>query len=287
MDKQIVYILSTNYAGSHFLGLQLGSHSQCASIGELHHFRRKNSPRKACSSCERDSDCPVYSGVREKPIRQSYETIFSNLASYDSSISTVIDNSKKVRWACRFVNMQGYTKKYIHLIRDPRALVRRWMISFDKSSKKKMRVKTARRCWPHAWDILTGDEANVYLWDWLYENRQISDFIQSNKLDAKIVTYHDLVFKTDEVLSGLMNWLGYEYEPKQKDYWDFIHHSSVKSSYMQPPTNSEKIFDQRWKSFLTEDVQNRVLEHPHIRSFVNRLGLVLDAEKGLLGENNI
>ena len=283
MDKQIVYILSTNYAGSHFLALQLGSHRRCASIGELHHFRRKNSPHRACFMCDSDDVCPVFSGVKDKPVRKFYDAIFSNLAAYDSNISTVIDNSKKVRWARRFLKPDGYTRKYIHLIRDPRALVRRWMMSFDEPTKKKMRIKTARRCWRHGWDILAGDEPNVYIWDWLYENQQITNFIKKNNLDVKIITYHDLVFRTDEVLADLMTWLGYDYEANQKNYWDFVHHSSVKSSYMQPPTDTEKIFDQRWKTFLSKDVKDRISEYSYIHSYLDEQRIVFDRDKGLLG----
>ena len=257
MDKQIVYILSTNYAGSHFLALQLGSHSQCASIGELHHFRRKNSPHRACIMCDSDDVCPVFSGVKENPIPKIYDAVFSNLGAYDANISTVFDNSKKVRWARRFLKPDGYTRKYIHLIRDPRALVRRWMMSFDVPTKKKMRLKTARRCWRHAWDILTGDEANVYIWDWLYENQQITHFIKKNNLDAQIVTYHDLVFKTDESLSRLVKWLGHDYESEQKNYWNFIHHGSGKRSLSYTPKSMGEKADQEWKSFLDEQTQQR------------------------------
>ena len=268
------------------MSLQLGSHSQCASIGELHHFRRKHTRYRACHSCVSDEKCPLFKGLKEHSSSTFYDMIFRNLADYDSAVTTVIDNSKKVRWACRFTNRPGYTRKYIHLIRDPRALVRRWMITFNEKEKRKMRLKTARRCWPHAWDILTGDEANVYVWDWLYENRQIADFVDRHKLDAKVVTYHDLVFKTDEVLSELMTWLGYEYEPGQKNYWDFIHHSSAKSSYMQLSANSEKIFDQRWKSFLSEQVKERIFTHPHINSYAKQIGVFFDKEKGLLSTNS-
>jgi len=285
-DKQIAYILSTNYAGSHFLGLQLGSHSQCASIGELHHFRRGLQKRpRACFRCELDSECPVLKGLDDVSISRYYSKIFENLADFDEKITTVIDNSKKVRWACRFVDMPGYTKKYIHLIRDPRALVRRWTISFDESTKKKMRIKTARRCWPHAWDILTGDEANVYVWDWLYENRQISKFIQSNKLDAQIVTYHDLVFKTDPVLSELMAWLGYDYQPSQKEYWNFIHHGSGKRTIAHTEKKIYSGTDQRWKTFLDSQTQQRAYSHRSANKYLDSIDLVYDIEAGLSKES--
>lgn len=278
MNKQIVYVLSTNYAGSHFLSLQLGSHTHCASVGELHHFRRKKTRHKACYVCSSDDVCPVFSGIQSGSVRGFYDTIFGNLAAYNSTISTVIDNSKKVRWARRFVDMPGYTKKYIHLIRDPRALVRRWMLSFDEPTKKKMRFKTARRCWNHAWDILTGNEANVYIWDWLYENRQITNFIQKNNLDARLVTYHDLVFKADFVLSELMGWLGDEYDPEQKEYWKFVHHSSVKKSYMQPLSEGQQVFDQRWKTFLDGETQQQIWSHPEILSYLKELNICFDQD---------
>lgn len=281
MNQQIIYILSTNYAGSHLLALQLGSHSRCASIGELHHFRRKYTRHRACHACPSDEVCPVFTGLRKQPVRGFYNTIFRNLAALDPAVTTIIDNSKKVRWAQRFVREPVYTKKYIHLIRDPRALIRRWMISFDEPAKKKMRKKTARRCWTHAWNILTGDEPNVYVWDWLYENSQITKFIRNNNLDARLVTYRDLVFKADEVLAGIMKWLDFEYEPAQKEYWKFVHHSSVKTSYMQSPPEREQVFDQRWKTYLTKEVQDRVFNHARIQSYIRSLGLVFDFENGL------
>lgn len=288
MTKQVVFVLSTNYAGSHFLALQLGSHSQCASIGELHHFRRNDTRFKACFLCERDDRCPIFTGIHQEPIGRYYARVFENLAVFDGSVSTVIDNSKKVRWASRFVGMPGFTVKYIHLIRDPRALVRRWMLTFDTPGiKRKMRLKTARRCWRHAPDILTGDEPNVYIWHWLYQNRQITDFLKRNHLDARLVTYHDLAFKTDQVLDGLMNWLGCAYEPTQKAYWNYTHHGSVKPQYMKPPENADESFDQRWKTFLDDATHTKILHHPYIRRYLDSLGVHFDPDKGLCGEGSV
>jgi len=278
MNRQIVHVLSTNYAGSHLLALQLGSHSRCASLGELHHLRKKGARRtkKVCYLCESDSVCPVLGGLDHLPVSAFYGRIFANLESHNPQVATVIDNSKKPRWASRFVAMPGYTQKYVHLIRDPRALIRRWILSYDTPAvKREMRIKTARRCWRHCWQILRGDEPNVYIWNWLYENRLITDFLRSNELDWQLVTYYDLVFRTDEVLSRLMAWLGLEYEPSQKEYWTFVHHGSVKPDYMRPAVAGAASFDQRWKTFLDEETQKRVVEHPQIRAYLGEIGLVL------------
>jgi len=284
--KQIAYVLATNYSGSHFLALQMGSHPRCASIGEPHHFR-KATWQKACHLCESDDACPVFKGVLELPTDRFYSKIFENLSEYAPQTETLIDNSKKTRWTKLFLNADEYEKKYIHLIRDPRALVRRWLINYeDPAIKRKIRLKTARRCWQNAREILGGDEIQVFIWHWLSQNRRITDFLSKNRLDHKLVTYHDLVFNPDEVLSDLMTWLGYDYDPAQKEYWNFTHHSSVKSEYIKPPSSPEKIFDQRWKSFLTQEAQEKILNHPELRSYIDSLGLLFDPEKGLTNPNH-
>ncbi len=282
MKKQISYLLSTNYAGSHFLSLQLASHSRCISTSELHHFR-KDTWHRACHLCPIDDECPVFKGVLNSDPSEFYNKIFENIATFDPQIQTLIDNSKKPRWAKKFLDRPEFEQKYIHLIRDPRALARRWMLTHDsKKQQRKVRITTARHCWKHAPCILTQDEPNVYIWKWLYENQRITNFLQDNNLNFKLITYHDLVFNTDEVLTGLMNWIGYDYEPKQKDYWNFTHHCSVKPEYMKPPADDKKRFDQRWKTFLDGKSQEKILLHPHIQAYIQRMGLYLDPEVGLI-----
>jgi hypothetical protein len=221
-------------------------------------------------------------GLRGQPPERFYDIIFENLSRAYPSIETVIDNSKKVRWASRFLHLPGYRIKYIHLIRDPRALVRRWMMTLKPDEKKRRRLKTARRCWRHSWEILTGDESRTYLWHWLYQNQQITDFLERNRLESRLVTYHDLVFEADDVLRGLMEWLGYAYEPRQKEYWTFSHHGSVKKNYLKPPAGGTLLFDQRWKEDLDERTQKEVYSHPAVTAYLKKIGLSYDYDYGLI-----
>ncbi len=284
MTKQIVYVLSTNYAGSHLLSLQLGSHSKVVSAGELLH-RRRPGFGDLCHRCDSDEVCPVYAGLQGRPVSTFYRRIFENLAAYDEQIETVVDNSKKIRWARRSGRKANFTKKYIHLIRDPRALIRRWTMSFKTAaSKKKIRLKTARHCPMHFLDVLRGDETNVYLWYWLFKNRRITNYIKSKRLDARVVTYHDLVASGPQVLSELTQWLGLDYEPGQEQYWNFQHHGTVKTSYMKPPSDERMTLDQRWKSFLDPETQDAVFNNPRIRSYIDQLGIEFDIENGLIGK---
>jgi len=236
--------------------------------------------------CASEESCPVLAGIRGCPAEKFYDIIFDNLSRFYPLVSTVVDNSKKVRWASRFWGMPGYSFKYIHLIRDPRALVRRWKLSFEPTDKFRRRVKTAWRCWRHAWEILTGEESRAYLWHWLYQNQQITDFLERNRLDARLVTYCDLVFEADRVLEELMTWLGYGYEPPQKEYWNFSHHGSVKKNYLKPPQGGQLYFDQRWKEELDEQTQKEIYHHPSVTAYLKKIGVSFDYERGLTIRRN-
>lgn len=282
MKKQIVFILSTNYAGSHLLALQLGSHSDCTSIGELHHLRKGGFKNNLCYHCGSDDICPVLSGVKNLNVEDFHSRVFQNLARHNPNVRTIIENSKKTRWAKHFLQDSEYSVKFIHLIRDPRALVRRWIISYDNLFiKSKVRFRTARRCWKKAANILLGNESNVYIWKWLKANNLITKFIAENKLDAKTVTYRELVLDTDNILSELMQSIGMEYEPEQKEYWNFTHHGTVKPNYMKPPKNDKKWFDQRWKDFLAPEIQQKVFKNTNINQYLENIGFKMLEEGGL------
>jgi len=282
MNRQIVFVLSTNYAGSHFLSLQLGSHSRCASIGELRRFEWARI--QICHRCESDEVCPLFGGLSDTRLNDLYEKLFANLSEYDPNVKTVIDNSKKTTWAKRFVDLQGFGKKYIHLIRDPRALIRNWMLNYEtEEAKNKVRKRMAGRCWRHFWSIFRSNEADVYLWKWLYQNKLITDFIRQYALDAHVITYHDLVFHPDHILTQLMNWIGLDYEPEQTVYWRFVHHGTVKKQYLESLEDRGRIFDQRWREFLDSETQRSALTHPAIQDYLSNIGLKFDKQKGLIG----
>src|SRR4030095_7273635 len=128
----VVYILSTPYAGSHYLSLMLGSHSKAVHLGELNHLLKEKSGRQSKEVAFTNEQ--IFEGIGPANISSLYDTIWSRL---DSSPELLIDNSKKVSWAQRFVDRQDFHRKYIHLIRDPRALIRRY--GLNSSFKKVLR----------------------------------------------------------------------------------------------------------------------------------------------------
>src|SRR5207249_5901621 len=77
MKKTVVYILSTPYAGSHFLSLQLGSHSKTMHVGELK-ILRKGPPKENQRECRFELG-EVFQGIGPENIDQVYDIIFSRI----------------------------------------------------------------------------------------------------------------------------------------------------------------------------------------------------------------
>ncbi|MCK4508329.1 MAG: hypothetical protein KAU27_07315 [Desulfuromonadales bacterium] len=276
--KKIVYIMSSNYSGSHFLSLIIGSHSHFQHIGEIKWLRKDKTKdsRVLCGICGGHEDCPVFSGISAGKIDNVYEDIFSNVG---PEIFGLVDTSKKTFWAERFLQDQRYEKKFIHLIRDPRALVRRWFLDEERSLLQE-RIKLMKSSLRNLKVALSGDKLDVYVGKWLRQNLKIADFISQNRLDAFTVTYHDLVKHEDQTLAKLMQWLGCEYEPGQADYWNFTHHGSTKSEYEWVNQKKTKHFDCRWKDSLNSEQRERVINHKEIVGFLQQTGINI-AEDGL------
>ncbi len=276
--KKIVYIMSSNYSGSHFLSLIISSHSRFQHIGEIKWLRKDKtkSSRVLCGICGGHEDCPVFSGISAENIDNVYEDIFSNVG---SEIVGLVDISKKTFWAERFLQDQRYEKKFIHLIRDPRALVRRWSLDEDISlfQERRKMIKASLR---NLKVVLAGDSIDLYIGKWLRQNLMLADFISQNRLDAYTVTYHDLVRHEDRTLTELMQWLDCEYEPGQVDYWNFTHHGSTKAEYEWVNQKKTKHFDCRWKDYLSPEQQERVINHKEILGFLQQAGVKI-TEDGL------
>ena len=272
MKRTIVYILSTDFAGSHFLSLMLGSNSKAMHLGEVKHLAKPNvRMRWVCYICEQKGECEIMKGINAGNIDQIYDTIFSRI---DPSKTTLIDASKQITgWADRFVGRDDYERKYIHLIRDPRALVRRWAMNSNWKRQLKRRRYVAQR-WPL--QSLAGNY-DVYSHLWLAENQDITNFIAQHHVPTILVTYEDLALHTDREVKRLCDFIGLPYEPAQLDYWNFQHHGTQKKDYAG---KSERTFDTRWKGFLKPEEVARILANEKMNRYLESQSLRYD-ENGI------
>src|SRR6185436_3835255 len=139
-----------------------------------------------------------------------------------------------------------------HLIRDPRALVRRWwtLPHINLRRRVRLRYKTAKRFPRYFFPaIFSGVPA---LYKWLGQNEHITTFIREHKLDHIVVTYRDLALDPAGELKRVQEWIGEPFEPGQIDYAAHDLHGSSKPEYEK---KSGTFFDLRWQKDLSEDLR--------------------------------
>ncbi len=284
-SRAVATILSTNFAGSHFLSLMLGSHSACMHLGEIRHRRRKHdsNDRKECWLCAEPEQCPLLRGIGIGDIGNVYETIFCNMA--NPGLRVLIDASKKINWARRHMHDDRFRMKYIHLIRDPRALVRRWCVSYETQHQKdRERWRGFLRLPELAWQWACGQEHEVFTYKWLYQNREISRFLTRHRLDALTVTYHDLAKYPQREVERICNWLGLEFEPAQIEYWNFPHHGTQKPEYQWINEQQTRHFDTRWREFLAPEILAWIERNQRVRRYLAELHLEM-TDDGLVRQD--
>jgi len=276
VKKTVVFILSTPYAGSHFCSLLLGSNSKAMHLGEIK-ILRKGPPDPNQRECFFKVGGPMET-IGPHNIDQVFDIIFSAV---DPKTEVLIDASKSVLgWADQFLDNDRFHRKYLHLIRDPRALVRRWTpnSTFNKRLSLRWRIiRTFPELTPVA---LTAGTSMLYACNWLMQNRRITEFIRHNQLDGQIVTYRDLALDTAGQVSRLMQWIGVPYEPAQLEYWNFEHLGTQKRDYEWVKEKKTKHFDARWKTELPVALQDQIVQNRHIKTYLDQIGVSF-AEDGL------
>jgi hypothetical protein len=275
MQQTILYILSTNYAGSHFLSLLLGSHSRAAHLGEVNHLR-KQVDRGSCHTCGSLDHCSLLGGIAPTQIEELYDILFSRVG---SDIALLVDNSKRLPWAERFVGDRRYVRKFIHLIRDPRALVRRWSLYYPQWPGQLKQRWQAMQAFPHRVPFLaTARQTEVYVYRWLAENQRITDFLHRHQPDALQCTYEELARSQGQEVGRIMEWVGLDYQPEQLEYWRRDHHGTQKQDYEWIKDKRAHYFDVRWKSFLSPAQARAIERNADVQDYLRTSGLTMTDE---------
>jgi hypothetical protein len=276
VKKTVVFILSTPYAGSHFLSLLLGSNTRAKHIGEIK-MLRKGRPSETQRECYFQFG-EALEGIGPDNIEQIYDLIFARL---DPKIEALIDTSKRIDgWADRFLDNDRFHRKYLHLIRDPRALVRRWMPSSTFNKRLSLRWRLMRTFPELTPAALTAGKPMLYYYNWLMQNRRITEFVRQYQLDSCVVTYRDLALNTASEVERLMQWIGVPFEPPQLEYWNFEHLGTQKRGYEWVKEKKINLFDVRWKTELPASLQDRIANHRRLKTYLDQINLTL-TEDGL------
>jgi hypothetical protein len=268
---RVAFILSTNYAGSHYLSLLIGSHSRAIHLGETKRLRHAGRAKPTCSVC--GDACKLFEGIETGalPGPDLYQQLARNAG---PGVELLVDNSKHLRWVRHFLQPQGVQVRFVHLLRDPRALIRRWAINYEAVGRGWMlRYRMLRR---NPTLGVPGAFLPVHrflLYRWLEINRSITRLIRRHGLDARVLTYRDLATDPARELRELMPWLGLDFEPAQLEYWNFPHHGSQKREYEWVKEARVQFVDLRWKEFLSDSEQAWVLGHRRLGRYLASQGI--------------
>lgn len=277
---RVVFILSTNYAGSHLLAQLLAAHSRCAGVGELHNYRKFRARGSRSGDVVDDyADHPAFAGLDELPVRQWHAHIMERLRRERPGLTHLIDNSKRPDWTARFPRRASFA---VHLIRDPRALVSRWMRTYATAQEVAGQRRRVLRRRPWAF-VSLHDAVDVYVHKWLIANRRISRLLHSRP--GRVVTYRDLTAQPARALADLMPAFGLDFEPRQLRYGDAgAALGTRKRDYLDESAHSTIRMDLRWRADLGEQEQRRVAEHPGVQRYLRGQGLVM-TDDGLRAED--
>lgn len=272
---RVVFILSTNYAGSHLLAQLLGAHPKACSIGELHNYRKQlERPDERRSVIDDFAVNAQFAGLGELPIDQWHADIAARARQRTPALDTLIDNSKRVAWARRFIDNPRFPATFVHLLRDPRALVRRWQLAYDTTRKRRrqrLRVIKARPLW--LLPALLNEQWDVYCCKWLIGNQRISNFLARQGQQKNMLTYRDLAVDTEGSLQYLMPLLGADYDPHQLRYGEVEHGGTLKREYLERSRHSKIDLDLRWRHELAPGQLRQITAHRGIRRYLGRLGV--------------
>jgi hypothetical protein len=267
--QRIVVLMSTNYAGSHLLSHLLGAHPQCLGVGEIHRYAQLLNDHADASVITEYANNPVYVGLDRLPESQWHEEIGRR-----ANVDVIVDNSKKVKWLDQIRKNPNYDIKLVHLVRDPRALVARWLNTYTEARQRRtQRLRVAKRMPRHALEVLRGSWETVFLYKWLRENMQVNQFLIDSELSYVRVTYRDLAFSTEETLAMLMPELGLEFEAAQLRFGESDTLGTTKIDHAETVSRSEIKPDLKWQQQLSPEAQGFIEGHSAVTEFLQTLGL--------------
>ncbi len=273
---RVVVILAVSRSGSHLLSQLLGAHSRCVSIGELHNYGKFLNRTGSGNVTAGYADDPLFRGLADAPVRCWHERILANAQRQQPGVTTLIDNSKRAGWLRRLLGVPNLEVIPLHLLRDPRALVRHWQNHYDSARKlRRQRVRLARLAPLQAPALLTCGPTELFVRKWLIRNREITRLLEKAGHSENLVSYHDLATRTEETLTRLMPLLGLSFEPEQLRFGDAQHHGTMKTAYRQANERSEIRLDVRWQSELHPEQARAMVNDPRIRRYLARRGLAL------------
>lgn len=287
MADRVAILLATNYSGSHLLSHLLSAHSQCFGVGELHRYGtliKGTGAEPVVSDYNTDK---LFAELDQVPQSEWHATLLRRFRSHSGIAQPLlVDNSKKVNWARAMTSesVSSDAPTLLHLIRDPRALVLRWLNTYSQPNKRlTQRFRVARRSGKLS--VVFGDFVKVCIYKWLRENKQITDYLDQSGRRHAVITYRDMVFETEAMLRATMPLLGLDYEPDQLNFGEGNQYGTRKTAHADSVQRSVIKPDVKWQQQLDAAAIAAVENNMDVKRYLDRLDLSL-VEDGLTQASN-
>lgn len=281
--NSIIYILSTNYAGSTALGLALGSHSQVFFLGEPQKVFTKKSDgewryNRFCSICEqygKGAECPVWHTSFIQDLRNGEGLLYSKFQQATAGKYTYLaDGSKSISWLENRLNKESITPYILHISKPVHHFYA--SVYSRKNEQEKGIFKIAR--------------------GWVNENERVMQLAASESIPYLHIRYTDFATKNAATLKRINEFLQLPAEIDQEKFWEHEHHyikgnpgtlthfvpevlekeSTVNQKLYK--ANHQQIFlDEKWKEILSKGMLKKLYALPSVRRMSTVLGY--DAEQ--------
>lgn len=186
----VVNITAVSFSGSTWLNLMLGSHPEAFSVGELKKAGRR---RRAVCTIHGES-CPLWSRFQHP----SRENPFIQLANLTGRRYLIVNKSRSF---LQYQNDPRIESRFIHLLRDPRAV----LASCLRKKPQRRTFATARR--------LSHDlRRNLRL-----HRRQPPQWVTT-------AFYEQIQSETEAELRRLCEFIGMAFDPAMLAFWEPEHH---------------------------------------------------------------
>ncbi len=261
----VIFILSSAHSGSTWVGYVLGSTAQSAFLGE--YFRPWDSQaRVPCTICAMRglASCTILHGAETLPDSDAF-----SFAAARTGAGVLVDNSKQIGWAEKFVGRPGLDCRFVHVVRDPRG----WVASTKRRGQ----------------GDLEGARAV-----WLAENAGFREAAKRNGVRAMTVCYDLLALRPAATWPLLFGFCGLRFDPNALRYWETAHHgfaangasdALVKAAGGVPPghfatgddgfyarRSRQDFHDDRWRDSLTRQEQDAIGNDPEVRGLLAAMG---------------
>ena len=274
LKPKIIFILSSNYSGSHLLTHLISSHSRACSVGELKNLNKfLNRPSETHSVFHDYATNPLFKMLHTLPEKEWHVHLLEKIRVENDSIICLVDNSKKIGWAEKFINNPELEAICIHLIRDPRALARRWDKTFTDENAHRQRVKLALKQPLYGLKTVFKSNYDVYAYKWLIQNTRITNFLAKTNQQKNVISYSDLVSDTSAVLEKIMKQVGLNFEEGQLNYGRSKHIGTIKKDYVEQTKNSTIEEDLRWKEDLPPSASDGIKKNKDINRYLKSINL--------------